>query len=76
MRSKTDSLCKVQVGPNSGPVRGRDFDLDPCLAWVQRDQKAATKVARFCAHFTISLRCTVSPNHSPFEVCHVYGVLL
>src|SRR5436305_14908679 len=27
-------------------------ELDPCLAWVQREQKAAAKVARFGAHFT------------------------
>ena len=31
---------------------GRDSELDPCLAWVQREQKAATKGARFGAHFT------------------------
>jgi hypothetical protein len=26
--------------------------LDPCLVWVQRQQKAAAKDARFGGHFT------------------------
>ena len=32
--------------------RGRDSELDPCLAWVRRTQKAAAKSARFGVHFT------------------------
>src|SRR5439155_26234682 len=42
-----------KVWPKLGPAKtGRDSELDPCLAWVQREQKAATKGARFGAHFT------------------------
>ena len=32
--------------------RGRDSELDPCLAWVRRTHKAAAKSARFGVHFT------------------------
>ena len=32
--------------------RARDSELDPCLAWVRRTQKAAAKSARFGVHFT------------------------
>jgi hypothetical protein len=32
-----------QVGPNLAPMRGRDSELDPCLAWVWREQKAAAR---------------------------------
>jgi hypothetical protein len=35
-RSKTGSLCKVQVGPNLGAVSGQGSELDPCLARVQK----------------------------------------
>jgi hypothetical protein len=31
---------------------GGDPELNPCLAWVQREQKAAPKDARVGAHFT------------------------
>ena len=31
---------------------GRHSELDPCLARVRRELKAATKTGRFGAHFT------------------------
>jgi hypothetical protein len=37
---------------SSKPGAGKNSELDPCLAWVRWEQKAAAKVARFGAHFT------------------------
>lgn len=34
--------------------------LYPCLAWVQREQKAATNEAKFGAHFTQIVRFSAS----------------
>ena len=40
--------------------RGQGFlNLDPCLARVQREQKAAAEAARFGAHFTWIVRYSV-----------------
>jgi len=35
--SKTGSLYKVSSWPNLGAVSGQGSELDPCLAWVQRE---------------------------------------
>ena len=53
---KTGPLYKVQVGPNLAAVSGQGSELDPCLAWVRREQKAAANEARFGAHFTQIVR--------------------
>ena len=48
---------KVQVGQIWRSERPGFYSiLDPCLAWVQREQKAATKEAKFGAHFTQIVR--------------------
>jgi hypothetical protein len=41
-------------------VSSQGSELDPCLAWVQREQKAATNEAKFGAHFTQIVRFSAS----------------
>jgi hypothetical protein len=52
----------------------RSSELDPCLAWVRREQKAAAKSARFGVHFTqmysfpvFTIRVKWPPKPDPVE---------
>jgi hypothetical protein len=45
-------FAKHRVLVFASRLMGRDSELDPCLAWVRRTQKAAAKSARFGVHFT------------------------
>jgi hypothetical protein len=46
----TGSLLSVR-SLLDGETNGRERVLVACLAWMRREQKAATKTARFDAHF-------------------------
>jgi hypothetical protein len=64
--------------PKFGAGRGRGFELDPCLACVQQEQKAAIKDARFSAHFTRVYRFFAfdsSTKNIPREGNVVVGIL-
>jgi hypothetical protein len=54
---------KSKAGQIWARENGRDSELDPSLAWVRREQKAASKDARFGAHFTQMYR------FSAFALC-------
>ena len=53
MRVQNRLPCtKCEAGQIGRREKGRDSELDPCLAWVRREQKAAAKSARFGVRFT------------------------
>jgi hypothetical protein len=48
------SLLETEIereGPKPGPCTKSSSELDPCLAWVQRERKAATNEAKFGVPF-------------------------
>jgi orotate phosphoribosyltransferase len=64
MRSQNWAPCTKS---KFSAVSSQGSELDPCLAWVQRERKAATNEAKFGAHFTQIVRFSAlvsgqSPN--------------